>query len=193
MKDFQEVRDGLIAALQSLTNSSRFLKPSEVLFLRSDLELSKKFDSLAAQTVTLIKDTARVEVTINENESFHDDYINQNVDEDFKRIVGVLDDFYETADIHLDAVTKSLKKKTFQTVATLAPFSLNDGGTLHTFPRHFQPIPKPQLTFRVKVDNSNSPWTPIIKSKPNSMKPLDAISDLSDEVRKHLSTFGHAR
>ena len=193
--DFQNIRDGLIASLLALTNSSKFLKPSEVLFLRSDLALSKKFDEIAGQTVVLINDTARVGFGLNDNKNIDDDdtVVHQNVDEDFKRIIAVLDDFYESADIHLDAVTKSLKKKTQISSSATTAYSNSTAGNLPLSPSQFQPIAKSQLNFRDKVDNNNTPWVPIIKSKPNAMKALDSTGGMSEEVRNHLSTLGHAR
>lgn len=192
--DFQAVRDGLIASLLSLTNSSKFLKPSEVLFLRSDLALSKKFDEIAGQTVVLINDTARVGFALNDNKNIDDDtVVHQSVDEDFKRIIAVLDDFYESADIHLDDVTKSFKKKIRISSNATAAYSNSTTGNLLLSPNQFQPIAKSQLAFRDKVDNNNTPWIPIIKSKPNAMKALDSTGGMSEEVRNHLSTLGHSR
>ena len=119
--------------------------------------------------------------------------MHQNVDEDFKRIIAVLDDFYESADIHLDAVTKSLKKKTQISSSATTAYSNSTAGNLPLSPSQFQPIAKSQLNFRDKVDNNNTPWVPIIKSKPNAMKALDSTGGMSEEVRNHLSTLGHAR
>ena len=34
-------------------------------------------------------------------------------------------------------------------------------------------IQRPQLKFKDKIDNSNTPFIPIIKSKPNALRPLE--------------------
>lgn len=43
-------------------------------------------------------------------------------------------------------------------------------------------ISKPQLKFHNKIDNTNSPWKPQIKEKPNALMPL-AISFDKDKQR----------
>ena len=35
-------------------------------------------------------------------------------------------------------------------------------------------IQRPQLKFKDSIDNSNTPFIPIIKSKPNALKPLQS-------------------
>lgn len=192
---FQEVRNGLIASLLSLTKSSKFLKPSEVLFLRSDLALSKKLDDIAGQTVALINDTARIGFFSTDSRGNDNDYktVHENVDEEFKSIINLLDDFYECVDIHLDVLSKSLKKNR-QNSNTATQLSLSGGNGTSLSPSHFtQPIAKPQLAFKDKVDNSNIPWIPIIRTKPNARRPLDSTEGISEEVRNHLFTLGHAR
>lgn len=34
---------------------------------------------------------------------------------------------------------------------------------------------KPQLKFKDKVDNSSTPWVPILREKPNAVKPLPVM------------------
>jgi exosome complex exonuclease RRP6 len=46
---------------------------------------------------------------------------------------------------------------------------------------------KPQLSFKDKIDNSNTNWTPIIKYKPNAKVPLG--SQISPEMTEHMSNF----
>lgn len=42
-------------------------------------------------------------------------------------------------------------------------------------------IQRPQLTFKDKIDNSQKPWQPKIKDKPNSIKPLAIYLECGDE------------
>ena len=37
---------------------------------------------------------------------------------------------------------------------------------------HAKNVSRPQLKFKEKVDNTNTPFVPIIKHKPNAQKPL---------------------
>lgn len=42
-------------------------------------------------------------------------------------------------------------------------------------------ITRPQIKFKDKIDNSNSPFIPIIKDKPNSLKPLAIMIEINDD------------
>lgn len=48
-------------------------------------------------------------------------------------------------------------------------------------------VTRPQLSFPDKIDNSNSPFVPIIKDKPNAQKPLSILIENVDgeEVYSH--------
>lgn len=47
-------------------------------------------------------------------------------------------------------------------------------------------IQRPQLKFKDKIDNSNTPFIPIIKRKPNSLRPLEV--GMLNEI---LKSFHH--
>ena len=47
-------------------------------------------------------------------------------------------------------------------------------------------IQRPQLKFKDKVDNSNTPFIPIIKRKPNALRPLE-ISKFASVSFKFVS------
>lgn len=49
-------------------------------------------------------------------------------------------------------------------------------------------VERPQLRFRDKTDNSNKPFVPIIKEKPNSLKPL---SILVEKNEYGFDTYSH--
>jgi exosome complex exonuclease RRP6 len=42
-------------------------------------------------------------------------------------------------------------------------------------------VQRSQLKFKDKIDNSNTPFIPIIKDKPNSIKPLSILPEINDE------------
>ena len=46
-------------------------------------------------------------------------------------------------------------------------------------------IQRPQLRFKDKIDNSNTPFIPIIKRKPNALRPLE-ISKFVSHIQAHL-------
>ena len=50
-----------------------------------------------------------------------------------------------------------------------------------------KPILRSQLKFKDKIDNSNSPWVPIIKSKPNAIRPLSI--PVSEDMQSHMDSL----
>ena len=42
-------------------------------------------------------------------------------------------------------------------------------------------IQRSQLKFKDKIDNSNKPFVPIIKDKPNSLKPLSILVERNED------------
>lgn len=46
---------------------------------------------------------------------------------------------------------------------------------------------RPQVFFKDKIDNSNSPWIPRIKEKPNSLKPLSVLLEINDHGQECYS------
>ena len=62
---------------------------------------------------------------------------------------------------------------------------------------HAKNILRPQLKFKEKPDNSNVPFVPIIKEKPNALKPLENYksteTDPSDDAPTALASFIHAQ
>lgn len=49
-------------------------------------------------------------------------------------------------------------------------------------------IVRPQLKFKDKIDNSNTPFVPKIKEKPNSIKPLAILVEVDDNGNE---TYSH--
>lgn len=55
-------------------------------------------------------------------------------------------------------------------------------------------IQRPQLKFKDKIDNSNTPFIPIIKRKPNALRPLEVgmlneILKLFHHMQENISAF----
>lgn len=42
-------------------------------------------------------------------------------------------------------------------------------------------IQRPQIKFKDKIDNTNSPFYPILKDKPNNIKPLSLQLEMTDD------------
>ena len=177
--NFKKIKDELIASLISLTNSSKFLKTEEVIFLRSELNLMRKFLSIEEKNNELIINTINVGLQVVESPQN-----NVNVNFNFKNLIHSMDNFYEKADMILDTALSSKKKR------TTTNSTLNYVPTSQTV---YQPVIKPQIHFKNKIDNSNAPWMPIIRSKPNAIEPLNVGNEVSIEMRNHISSMSLLR
>ncbi len=49
---------------------------------------------------------------------------------------------------------------------------------------HAKNVSRPQMKFKDKVDNSNTPFVPIIKYKPNALKPLNLGKYIGAKVKQ---------
>ncbi|KAJ3370422.1 Methylcrotonoyl-CoA carboxylase subunit alpha, mitochondrial [Kappamyces sp. JEL0680] len=175
MKDeFQQFKSQLLPALVSLTQASKFLTPNDVSFYRSDLKISNQIDALSAKTLASINCVAKMLGDRNADELF--DGIERNVVEDFNEAVNLLDNVYEKSDVWLETLTK----KKAPSILTM------DSGARDQKGRPGTAMLRPQLKFSDKIDNSNKPWHPIIKSKPNSSQTHRAGAEVSTEMSLHL-------
>lgn len=85
-----------------------------------------------------------------------------------------------------------MSKKLLQSNAVLSKTDsgmFKDKGYIHA-----QNIPRPQLSFPDKVDNSNSPFVRKISVKPNARQPLDfglpGSNEITNEMAQHVRSLG---
>ncbi|KAJ3274992.1 Exosome component 10 [Terramyces sp. JEL0728] len=174
---YEEFRDNLVNSLVELTQSTKFLHPSEVSFLRADTANAAQLDTISDKILEGFNQTVQYSGVKGSNQEFSglNDFMQH-----FESAGDVVDNIFEKADIFLD----STKKKSSSQIST----SINVAQAQNTAFGQFKAVLRPQLKFKDKVDNSNTPWAPIIKHKPNSKQPLKA--QLSPEMKKHLESIG---
>ncbi|KAJ3257880.1 Exosome component 10 [Boothiomyces macroporosus] len=173
---YEEFRDNLVNSLVELTQSSKFLLPSEVSFLRADSRNAAQLDSISDKILEGFNQTIQYSSVKDSNQEFSglNDFL-----EHFDLAGDAIDNMFEKADIFLD----SIKKKSSQISTAINPTQTQNAAF-----GQFKAVLRPQLKFKDKVDNSNTPWVPIIKHKPNSKQPLKA--ELSPEMKNHLASIG---
>lgn len=123
-----------------------------------------------------------------------------NVEEAFELLAGINDTILENADIALDNATGNKAKEQLPEDLVVAsvrtPMPINTswnkiqtpspkGQTIRLLSA--KNIQRPQMRFKEKIDNSNSPFVPIIKWKPNSIKPLAILPEIIDGKEE----YGH--
>jgi exosome complex exonuclease RRP6 len=161
--DFGQQRDSLLNKLVSLTQSAKFLQPSEVLFMRSDKNVNQSLDRVGDKLLSSINET--IEFSSKNADLFDGP---DDIQDRFQLAIELMDNLFEKANVFLD----STKKKNVQIVL---------GENLNTS--------KPQLKFKDKVNNTNTIFVPILTYKPNAKKPL--ATKISNDFQEHISNFGH--
>ena len=165
----QREKEELMGKISQLTVLSKIVKPSEIDFLRTDNEIAKCLDSITTKLLKRVNDT--VELVSNKKRVFGDvEDINESFD---SRVGDLIDGLFERADLIMDSMkeTKISKPK-----MDYVDQSRKKGSE------------KPQERFLDSVDNTSTPWVPIIKNKPNAKKPLDNLEELSMEMQTHIKS-----
>ncbi|KAH9905931.1 ribonuclease H-like domain-containing protein [Xylariomycetidae sp. FL2044] len=187
--DFKSIQDRIQSALVAVTRSTNQIAAEDLNFHRtSNPAVEEELDStdtrLLDLTTSLLKSAAK-----NTNVAPPTLEDTDDVDVHWSRIVDVVDNLLEKADTCLDEYTGLIKRKNAPTDLP-GPSQKKSRAVLDSSLRRANVL-KPQNTFEVKPDNSNtSPWTPVITNKPHSIVPLEqSFGTLNDEnmdlQRKH--------
>jgi exosome complex exonuclease RRP6 len=176
--DFKSFQDKVTASLVNVTRTAGQISNEDLNFHRSsNANLSKALD---AQNTRLLRLTNRLLKAATKDSSVPAPKLqNQDdIEDNWRGIVDVIDGLLEKADASLDEFSGVLKR--------LSP-SLQDG--TETPPRQSEKprkipmiysntsIRKPQLDFQQRVNNyDKTPFKPLLRTKPHALVPLeDAI------------------
>ncbi|KAJ1675836.1 exosome nuclease subunit [Spiromyces aspiralis] len=138
--------------------------------------------------------------------SSKDDGQQDNTGAGFRRVIDAVDGLLERVDIGIEEI-RGTRKPSEQTsgimqskpmVTTVASSSKKADGKLDLKLIHAQHIPRPQLTFKDKIDNSEStPFIWKIKKKLNAKVPLDygipGVELSGTHLGSHLESMGLSR
>ncbi|PWW74965.1 hypothetical protein C7212DRAFT_358767 [Tuber magnatum] len=169
------MQDRLLAAVVATVKTSSGLAAQDVDFHRtSNSEFGPSLDDcneriLAITNRLLASATCGSDISVLELKEADD------VENNWMKIVEVIDDLLERADTCLDEYTGAIKEKN--------PVPFPDARAPEMVPNPSRPsrrsiqksanIPKPQLLFKEKIDNfDHTPWKPRLTSKPHAVKPL---------------------
>ncbi|KUJ10677.1 uncharacterized protein LY89DRAFT_655435 [Mollisia scopiformis] len=185
-QDFKTLQDQVQSALIATTRTAGQIASEDLGFHRSFNkevgtaldEQSQRLLSLASALLKSAASIAELRAPVLEDAD--------DLENDWRGVVDVVDSLLEKSDICLDEYTGVIKRKeptaseqTSQAASKSNKPGLNLGLAFRT-----QNIVKPQLTFDVKPNNhDNSPWKPILSSKPHAIVPLEkALSTIVDET-----------
>ncbi|KAJ5094391.1 hypothetical protein N7456_010252 [Penicillium angulare] len=171
--EFAPFQDKVTASLVQVTRTVNHLASEDLNFHRtSSAELTESIDEQSERILSLA--SAVLKAATGETDlplpKLEDE---DSIEDNWRGVVDVIDSLLEKADACLDEFTGVIKK--------LSP-SQEDQAAAAKKPQKFptiydygpSKIPKPQVLFDRKVDNSNNgPFKPLLRTKPHEITPLE--------------------
>ena len=175
---FKKLQDDVLKALVDTTRTSGQLANEDLAFHRSlDPSLSAKLDRKNERLLALARDLTR-SATVGTSLTQPKLQDVESVDDEWKKIVDVLDNLLENADASLDEYSGVIKKPT-QTQEDNARQALSSSSKRKSGRGHGLVVEKPQVSFAQQPANHETgPFKPLLKTKPNAIVPLTESSNL---------------
>ncbi|KAJ3166322.1 exosome nuclease subunit [Geranomyces variabilis] len=179
LDEVEQYQKDLFSALGATTKAAQFLAPGELSFYKATADgfeksLAQTSTSILALCNKLLGYAVAGSGSVDAAPPFED---SDDVTDRFHMVVDASDNLLEKADVCLDLVTGRTKVASDaglkQGAAVIMQVASKNKTTRNVV--HAQNIVRPQLSFEDKVDNSNSPWRPKIREKPNARRPLDTV------------------
>lgn len=178
--DFAQFDGQLKSSLLQVTRTINQLSAGDLTFHRtSNRELDESFNEQSGRLISLTSSLLKAATTGTDLQPPKLRNDEESIDDNWNGVVDVIDALLERADACLDEFTGVIKK--------LSPSQQEQGAKaaaaatkkpMNKFPTIYDygpsRIPKPQLLFERKVDNTNeSPFRPLLKTKPHAIAPLE--------------------
>lgn len=110
----------------------------------------------------------------------------------FDAITDVLDTLLESADIFIDVFTgNDTHKQVMLMKGQLQPVPWTSREAKSVILDTANDMPKPQMKFAQKVDNSRAPFVPSLTSKPNAVTPLQLVPIEAEEEEEDNNGESH--
>ncbi|KAE9369509.1 hypothetical protein N431DRAFT_546954 [Stipitochalara longipes BDJ] len=191
-QDFKSLQDQIQAALIATTRTTGQISSEDLGFQRSfNPEVGTALDEQSERLLALASALLKSAVSISELRA----PILQDADDvenNWRGVVDVVDSLLEKSDTCLDEYTGVIKRKEPPTgeQSEQSSFKSKKHGSLGNAFRT-QNLVKPQLAFNNKPNNDdNTPWKPLLTSKPHAIVPLEEClgnpAEVSDQQQyKH--------
>ncbi|KAL5354145.1 exosome nuclease subunit [Pseudogymnoascus australis] len=166
---FKSLQDAIQAALISTTRTVSQISAEDLGFHRSlNPEVGTALDEQNARLLGLSSSILQSAAALTESNAPELQEVD-DVDNNWRGVVDVVDSLLERADTCLDEYTGVIKRKASPAEQSSAPKSRRLDNSFRT-----QNLVKPQLSFLNKPANhENGPWKPLIHSKPHAIVPLE--------------------
>ncbi len=173
--DFKSLQEQIQACLVSTTRTTGQISSEDLLFHRSfNPEVGTALDEQSERVLALSSALLKSATSLSD---LHAPVLENadDVENNWRNVVDVVDSLLEKTDICLDEYTGVIKRKDPK-VADPVPLAHSKSKRLGYLGSAFrtQNLVKPQLSFEIKPDNDdNSPWKPFLTTKPHAIVPLE--------------------
>ena len=185
------LHDNATVALINTTRTTGQIAKEDLSFLKiSNPKLAKTLDKQNARLLSLARGLTR---SASEGTDVRPPTLShtESVDDEWRRVVDVVDSLLEKADVCLDEYTGVIKKQATPEQNGAGISGRSERPTKSSQPRN---IPKPQLLFRnVPKNNETTLFRPLLRSKPHAIKSLeDSLGSTdSDNLSKEYATLSY--
>jgi len=169
--------------LISVTRTCGQISAEDLGFQRQlDRQLGSALDEQAARVLALSSTLLKSATSIADLRAPHLEDVD-DVDNNWRGVVDVIDSLLEKTDTCLDEYT-GVRKRKEENSGTSEQSKLKSGKAQLGNSFRNQNLVKPQLAFDVKPDNNNiSPWKPLLRTKPH------AIDSLEDSFKMIINDY----
>ena len=168
---FKELHEDVTAALLNTTRTAAQLSNEDLIFLRTSTpKLARALDKQNARLLRLAQSLAR---SASDGTAIRPPELSSadSVDEEWRRVVDVVDNLFEKADICLDEYTGVINQHASSNKVPEAP---NRNAVPSGRSDQNQQMAKPQLFFRnVPRNSERAAFKPLLSSKPHARKSLE--------------------
>lgn len=171
--DFKSFQDLVQSSLIDVTRTATQVSNQDLSFHRSSSE--KLSRALERQNAHLLRLTNSLLKAATKDTSIKPPAVQDqdDIEDNWRGIVDVVDDLLEKADSALDEYSGVIKRQSpGQDAEPPAPKRLKTARGLHSWSSEV--MQKPQRLFNRQVDNAETkPWKPLLKEKPHAIIPLE--------------------
>lgn len=180
--DFKPFHDHITSSLLDVTRTAGQISAEDLSFHRSSNgSLSRSLDAQNSRLLQLTQKLLKAATSTGSNISTPEFQDVEEVDDNWRSLVDIVDDLLERADACLDEYTGVIKRLSPAAQDGAQTSSTPKDGRSKNFPSIFsaRQLAKPQLLFEKRHTNLDTkPFKPLLRTKPHSIIDLeDAIGD----------------
>ena len=179
------MHDNATAALINVTRTAGQIAKEDLGFLKvSNPRLARALNKQNGRLLSLARGLSR---SASESTDIHPPELAraESVNDEWRRVVDVLDNLLEKADMCLDDYTGVIKKQGPEQDTANGSRSIGGHSTKPNLNRN---IPKPQLFFKnIPRNDKTTPFKPLLRTKPHAIDPLETSASSESSPKEYVS------